>query len=163
MNSSVAAAVRLRRWLATIVAAFRRPKNSEVGLGSHASDSASRSRAKEVRPEPTRIATIEPVDAPRDDNTAPAIVLTETDQQEINRRRDLVRGWFNDFWSGRDDKPASFVDRLDEAENYINDRLSASGEDWQLDAEARVMLSLPIRTASGRDLNGHSRGARLAR
>ena len=65
------------------------------------------------------------------------------DQQEIQRRRDLVRALFNDFWSGSDDKPAGFADRLNQAENYINERLAACGEFWQLDAKTRAMLSLP--------------------
>jgi hypothetical protein len=38
------------------------------------------------------------------------------DQQEIQRRRNLVRVLFNDFWSGSRDKPAAFVDQLDQAE-----------------------------------------------
>jgi hypothetical protein len=46
------------------------------------------------------------------------------DQQEIERRRNLVRIFFNDFWSGASDKPAAFVERLDEAENYLNERLA---------------------------------------
>ena len=48
------------------------------------------------------------------------------DQQEIQRRRELVRTLFNDFWSVSDDKPVGFADRL--AENYINGRLTACGE-----------------------------------
>jgi hypothetical protein len=65
------------------------------------------------------------------------------DQQEIQRRRDLVRTLFNDFWSDSDDKPAGFADRLNQAENYINGRLTAYGEFWQLDAKTRAILSLP--------------------
>jgi hypothetical protein len=65
------------------------------------------------------------------------------DQQEILRRRELVRTLFNDFWSGSDDKPKAFVDRLDQAETYLNERLTACGESWQLDAETRAMLGLP--------------------
>ena len=65
------------------------------------------------------------------------------DQQEIQRRRDLVRTLFNDFWSGSNDKPTGFADRLNQAENYINERLTACGELWQLDAKTRAILSLP--------------------
>jgi len=65
------------------------------------------------------------------------------DQQEIQRRRDLVRTLFNDFWSGSYDKPAGFADRLNQAENYINERLTACGEFWRLDAKTRATLSLP--------------------
>jgi hypothetical protein len=65
------------------------------------------------------------------------------DQEEIQRRRNLVRMLFNDFWSGAHDKPAAFVERLNQAEDYVNERLAASGEFWQLDAKTRVMLGLP--------------------
>ncbi len=39
------------------------------------------------------------------------------EQEEIQRRRDLVRTLFNDFWSGAHNKPAAFVVRLDQAED----------------------------------------------
>jgi hypothetical protein len=68
---------------------------------------------------------------------------TVLDLEEIQRRRDLVRTLFNDFWSEAHDKPAAFVERLDQAEDYVNERLAASGEIWQLDAKTRVMLGLP--------------------
>jgi hypothetical protein len=70
------------------------------------------------------------------------------DQEEIQRRRNLVRMLFNDFWSGAHDKPAAFVERLNQAEDYVNERLAASGEFWQLDAKTRVMLGLPPRSNS---------------
>jgi hypothetical protein len=71
------------------------------------------------------------------------VAETALDQQEIERRRNLVRMLFNDFWSGAHDKPAAFVERLDQAEDYVNERLAASREIWQLDAKTRVMLGLP--------------------
>jgi hypothetical protein len=71
------------------------------------------------------------------------ITHTVLDDQEIQRRRDLVRTLFNDFWSGPNDKPVAFVDRLAQAEPYINERLMACGEFWQLDAETRITLGLP--------------------
>jgi hypothetical protein len=71
----------------------------------------------------------------------------ELSQQEIERRRSLVRAFFNDFWSGTHDKPAAFVERLDQAEDYLNERLTASGEVWRLDAKARIMLGLPPRSS----------------
>jgi hypothetical protein len=69
--------------------------------------------------------------------------LSALDQEEIQRRRDLVRTFFNDFWSEAPDKPAAFVERLDQAEDYVNERLAANGEIWQLDAKTRAMLGLP--------------------
>ena len=78
------------------------------------------------------------------------------DQEEIQRRRDLVRTLFNDFWSGAAyEKPAAFVERLDQAEDYVNERLAASGEFWHLNAKTRVMLGLPPRANS---LNRAARG-----
>jgi hypothetical protein len=55
---------------------------------------------------------------------------------------------FNDFWSEAHDKPTAFVERLDQAEDYVNERLAASGEIWQLDTITRVMLGLPPRSSS---------------
>jgi hypothetical protein len=81
------------------------------------------------------------------------VVPIRPDQQEIQRRRGLVRTLFNDFWSGCDDKPAAFVDRLDLAEPYLNERLTACGEFWQLDAKTRKMLSLPLSSNSRNDGN----------
>ena len=72
---------------------------------------------------------------------------SELSQQEIERRRSLVRAWFNDFWRGTQDKPAGFVARLDQAEDYLNERLKAHGELWQLDARTRLRLGLPPRSS----------------
>ncbi len=68
------------------------------------------------------------------------------DQHEIQRRRDLIRTLFNDFWDGASDKPRAFVERLDQAETYLNERLTVLGEFWQLDTNTRVMLGLPPRS-----------------
>jgi hypothetical protein len=67
------------------------------------------------------------------------------DQEEIRRRRELIRSLFNDFWTGNDEKPVTFADRLDQAEPYLNERLVARGEPWRLDAGTRKMLGLPPR------------------
>jgi hypothetical protein len=77
----------------------------------------------------------------------PAVITSGIlpDQQEIQRRRELVRALFNDFWKGNDEKPATFVDRLNQAEGYLNERLIERGEPWQLDAATRKMLGLPPR------------------
>jgi hypothetical protein len=64
------------------------------------------------------------------------------DSQEIDRRREIVRGFFNDFWKWTEDKPATFAERLDQAEGYINERLVACGEAWQLDPGTRQQLRL---------------------
>ena len=64
-------------------------------------------------------------------------------QQEIERRREIVRQFFNDFWSSAEDKPGTFAERLNRAEGHINERLAARGETWQLDAAGRKQLGLP--------------------
>ena len=76
------------------------------------------------------------------------IAQSELSTQEIERRRNLVRTLFNDFWRGAHDKPAAFVQRLDQAEDYLNERLAADGELWRLDARTRAMLGLPPRSNS---------------
>jgi hypothetical protein len=83
---------------------------------------------------------------------------TIPDQEEIQRRRDLVRTLFNDFWREAHDKPAAFVERLDQAEDYVNERLAACGEFWRLDANTRVILGLPPRANSPN--NGKNNAAR---
>jgi len=45
------------------------------------------------------------------------------------------------------------VERLDEAEDYLNERLAASGEFWRLDTKTRVMLGLPPRSNSSLSAN----------
>src|SRR5215472_12766841 len=72
-----------------------------------------------------------------------AISEDSLDQQELERRRDIVRRIFNDFWKSADVKPVGFAERLNQAEGYINERLAACGETWQLDAATRKQLGLP--------------------
>src|SRR6516165_5210473 len=67
-------------------------------------------------------------------------------QQEIERRRKIVRQFFNDFWISTDDKPRTFAERLNRAEDHINEQLAARGETWQLDATTRKQLGLPVRS-----------------
>lgn len=73
-------------------------------------------------------------------------VQSVPDTQEIERRRNLVRTLFNDFWSGAHDKPATFAKRLDQAEDYLNECLTANGEFWRLDNNTRALLGLPPRS-----------------
>jgi len=40
------------------------------------------------------------------------------------------------------------VERLDQAEEYVNERLAADGEFWRLDANTRAILGLPSRLRS---------------
>ena len=64
-------------------------------------------------------------------------------KQEIERRREVVRQFFNDFWVSAEDKPGTFAERLNRAEGHINERLAARGETWLLDAASRKQLGLP--------------------
>jgi len=75
----------------------------------------------------------------------PAVVEFEgpPSQEEIDRRRAMVRAFFNDYWSTADEKPASFAERLDRAEGYINERAAAGGEAWRLGPATRKQLGLP--------------------
>jgi len=70
-------------------------------------------------------------------------------RQELGRRRDIVRRFFNDFWSITDDRPGTFAERLNQAEDYINERLSACGEPWLLDPATRKQLGLPPQSHCG--------------
>lgn len=87
-------------------------------------------------------------DAKPSSTAANGIYQTVPDQQEIDRRRHLVRMLFNDFWNGAHNKPAAFAQRLDQAEDYLNARLEAHGELWRLDANTRAILGLPARSSS---------------
>jgi hypothetical protein len=95
-----------------------------------------------------KLTTTKPFTVPITDAQMDSGASTVLDQEEIRRRRDLVRMLFNDFWSGAYEKPASFVERLDQAEDYVNERLAETNEFWRLDAETRVTLGLPPRANS---------------
>jgi len=77
-------------------------------------------------------------------------VETPSGQQDDESRRKLVRQLFNDFWAGADDKPATFAERLEIAEGYINERLAERNVTWRLDAATRMRLGLPNSSASVR-------------
>jgi hypothetical protein len=166
----------IRRWFAGIGAAFKNPTEYFSRPRRAASDIAAETRGESAAEEagadaaaiesavatPTTTATFTtPVTADEKIGQAvqvSCVVPIRPDQQEIQRRLELVRAMFNDFWSGCDDKPAAFVDRLDQAEPYLNERLTACGEFWQLDATTRKMLSLPPRSNSRREGNGAVHG-----
>jgi hypothetical protein len=129
------------------------PPASEAATGSRGETAAERTEA--VAPATETVAGTPPptsavaADAKIGrDGRVTDVTSVSTDQQEVERRRELIRVLFNDFWNGRDDKPAAFADRLDQAEIYINERLTASGEFWQVDAKTRKMLGLPAQSNS---------------
>ena len=160
------------QWFAGLGAAFKKPTEYFFRPRHPESDIAGETRAESTAEEAgadatatesavatlTTTATFSPpvtADSKISEDVAVSLVIPiRPDQQEIQRRRELVRAMFNDFWSGRDDKPAAFVDRLDQAELYLNKRLISCGEFWQLDAKTRKMLSLPPRSNSRNEGNG---------
>ena len=158
------------RWLTGIGAAFKNPTEYFSRPRRAASYIAAETRGESAVEEAGADATVteSAVATPTTTATTPVtadgkigqdvqvscVVPIRPDQQEIQRRLELVRAMFNDFWSGCDDKPAAFVDRLDQAEPYLNERLTACGEFWQLDAKTRETLSLPPRSKSQNMGNG---------
>jgi hypothetical protein len=165
----------IRRWFAGVGAAFKNPTEyfsrprpaatdiaearGESAAEEVGADAAATERAVATRTTAATFTT--PVTADGkigQDVQDSCVVPIRPDQQEIQRRLELVRAMFNDFWSGCDDKPAAFVDRLDQAEPYLNERLTVCGEFWQLDATTRKMLSLPPRSNSRREGNGAVHG-----
>jgi hypothetical protein len=134
---------KLLRWIAGIGAAFKRPAEYFSPPTSPPSDIAHESGAESpvVEDEASAAAEVEFAQATPVD----VISTIPPNRHEIQRRRELVRALFNDFWNGNDDKPATFVDRFNQAEAYLNGRLTACGESWQLDVNTRKMLGLPPR------------------
>ena len=135
------------RWFAGISAIFERSTEHSLQPTRPASDIAAETRSESAATQGGTVAstTESAVATPTTATTLIAVATADAkvgvvpvppDQPEIQRRRELVRTLFNDFWSGCDDKPAAFVDRLNQAEMYLNERLTASGERWQLDATA---------------------------
>jgi hypothetical protein len=162
----------LSRWIAGIGAAFKKPAEFFSRPANPPSSVPEETAAKSAVAEDKATATVEvedkaPATAEVEVGHASQVNVTSTippaevevgdateanvtstippDQQEIQRRRELVRALFNDFWNGSDDKPATFVDRLNRAEPHLNAQLAARGEPWQLDANTRKMLGLPPR------------------
>jgi hypothetical protein len=150
------------QWFAGIAAAFTKLSDIFSRSPRPVSDIAAESRAESAAEGSGAVATAtEIVSATQtatfavaadarigQDGQVTGVASISPDQQEIERRRQLVRALFNDFWSGSDDKPAAFADRLDQAEIYLNDRLTACGEFWQLDAKTRKLLGLPARRST---------------
>ena len=133
----------LSRWIAGIGAAFKKPAEFFSRPASPPSSVPEETGAESAVTEdnPPATAEVEIGHATEVNVVSPVA----PDQQEIQRRRELVRALFNDFWNGSDDKPATFVDRLNQAEAHLNAQLTARGEPWQLDANTRKMLGLPPR------------------
>ncbi len=154
--------VKLLGWIKSAVALVRSPAGQQkTGPQPEArSEIGRRTAAPDIRPEPPveiesppEIQISAAPDAPAgiapgpeagvESDHRPDESETAPDQAELDRRRSLVRGFFNDYWSSIDDKPASFAERLDGAEGYINERVAAGGERWRLSPATRKQLGLP--------------------
>jgi hypothetical protein len=145
------------RWVSGIVAFLnprRRRTESDIAAESQAESAAGEAEAPATANEGVVAPTITAASstsactghAELNEAEVNRVAAILPDQQEIQRRRDLVRALFNDFWSVPHEKPKAFVDRLNQAETYINERLTVCGECWQLDTKTRVMLALPPRS-----------------
>ena len=100
-----------------------------------------------IEPEDHTAAIVEP-EAATAQEQSPAAAVIVSEAPDHDSRRKLVRQLFNDFWTGIDDKPATFAERLDLAEGYINQRLADCDAGWQLDPATRKQLGLPAFRAS---------------
>jgi hypothetical protein len=147
--TTVEVAANIFRWFVRLGAAAKQLLRPTDPAHSPAEASAESPQAENTDANPTTAESFSAplttgVSADKDSGASPSI----PDKQEIERRRDLVRTFFNDFWRDAHDKPAAFVERLDQAGDYVNDRLAANGEAWRLDSQTRAMLGLPLRANS---------------
>lgn len=96
------------------------------------------------RPElPFEADVLAPPDGPKTEaSLAERIELPPTEQDDEGRRK-LIRQLFNEYWTGVEDKPPTFAERLEIAERYINERLADRAVGWRLDAVTRRQLGLP--------------------
>lgn len=126
-------------WFASVFKLFQ-AFSVPVGIG--APDPKDESLAKGELPEP-EAPTSHAADAVVLDPVVPSLADTAPAPTAGDDRRDLMRRLFNDYWSGVDDKPTTFAERLDAAEHYINNRLAERNAGWQLNAVTRKQLGLP--------------------
>ena len=122
--------------------------NPTTEVVAHATAEVIANPTIEVVANPTTEVIANPTTEIRPESQIKSAIPIAIDEAEIQRRRNLVRTFFNDFWTGAYEKPAGFLERLDQAENYVNDRLTANGEAWRLDSKTRAMLGLPSRVVS---------------
>ena len=122
--------------------------NPTTEVVAHATAEVIANPTIEVVANPTTEVIANPTTEIRPESQIKSAIPIAIDEAEIQRRRNLVRTFFNDFWTGAYEKPAGFLERLDQAEDYVNDRLTANGEAWRLDSKTRAMLGLPSRVVS---------------
>jgi len=122
--------------------------NPTTEVVAHATAEVIANPTIEVVANPTTEVIANPTTEIRPESQIKSAIPIAIDEAEIQRRRNLVRTFFNDFWTGAYEKPAGFLERLDQAEDYVNNRLTANGEAWRLDSKTRAMLGLPSRVVS---------------
>jgi hypothetical protein len=138
-SASVGLGLKMLRWLRIAVEFIR----TLVGHGDGRSQLNPSSETENSAPakDPTASADDVPI---RTESQISGATESLPNQREIERRRQTVRRLFNDFWTSAEYKPATFAERLNHAEGYINDRLVACGEAWRLDEVTRKQLGLPL-------------------
>jgi hypothetical protein len=140
------------RWVigirAPIVTASCDPPGEKTVAVANPTTKAVEHPTTETVANPTAEVIAKPTTEIRPETQIKSAIPSAIDEGEIQRRRNLVRTFFNDFWTGAYEKPVGFLERLDQAENYVNDRLTAVGEAWRLDSKTRAMLGLPSRVNS---------------
>ena len=122
--------------------------NPTTEVVAHATAEVIANPTIEVVANPTTEVIANPTTEIRPESQIKSAIPIAIDEAEIQRLRNLVRTFFNDFWTGAYEKPAGFLERLNQAEDYVNDRLTANGEAWRLDSKTRAMLGLPSRVVS---------------
>ena len=122
--------------------------NPTTEVVAHATAEVIANPTIEVVANPTTEVIANPTTEIRPESQIKSAIPIAIDEAETQRRRNLVRTFFNDFWTGAYEKPAGFLERLNQAEDYVNDRLTANGEAWRLDSKTRAMLGLPSRVVS---------------
>jgi hypothetical protein len=126
------------------------PDRSDLGgptRGNGAAETAASGADDTATERQIEISTVEIV-AATEAETGARIDTSTQDRPESDQRRELIRTLFNDFWTGIDEKPVTFAERLDAAEEYINARLAQRPVNWRLDPETRKQLGLPMSPAA---------------
>jgi len=143
-------------WIANVFKFFdalinpRRPTQSDqpvattVGEGLTAEAPADESAASILDPQPaSEVNALAPKEESRTETGSAGQIESPAVQGDDEGRRKLIRQLFNEYWTGVEDKPPTFAERLKIAEPYINDRLANRDVGWRLDAVTRKQLGLP--------------------
>jgi hypothetical protein len=112
----------------------------DVAPEAPAGDSTASTLRRELSSEADALA---PRDGAEIDDPPAELIESLPVQWDDESRRKLIRELFNEYWTGVEDKPPTFAERLEIAERYINGRLADRDVGWRLDAATRSQLGLP--------------------